>query len=383
MKKIIGIFLSLIVLLSIVCISPVFAQETEVPKPEYSRGKVIEVLSQTQYPGENDTFYTQKLKIQRNDTKEVVEIEVGTEFQPLNHNQLLKKGTDVILAQQEIVPGEKQYVLADVYRLPTLLWLLVGFCLLVVFVAHRQGLFSIVGMGVSLAILLMFIMPQILAGQNPVLISLIGCSAIAVITVYLCHGFNRESHIALGSMLLTLVMVSVLANIAIQFAQLVGLGSEEAYFLQFSTTAKLNLQGLLLGGIMIGALGVLDDITIAQVSLVQQLKEAKPDITFQELYMRGLAVGKDHVASLVNTLVLAYAGTSLPLFLLFTLSDVQPHWVSLNSETIAEEVVHTLTGSIGLVLAVPLTTLVASYFAIHRPSTKKVSPKTHSHTHKH
>ncbi len=340
------------------------------PQPEYHRARVTRVLSETRLAESETALYTQELEVQRLDTNEAITLIVGSEFQPLNQNQLLKKGTQVIIARQEVAPNRFEYVLADIYRLPSLIWLAVGLFLLVIVVARLQGLFAILGMGISFVVLITFILPQILSGQNPVVISIIGCSIVAAITVYLSHGVRRESHIALFSMLLSLLAVGVLSFLTVKAAQLVGLGSEEAYFLQFGPTTRLNLQGLFLGGIMLGTLGVLDDICLAQVSVVTQLKEAKPNIEFSELYRRSLAVGKDHVASLVNTLVLAYAGSSLPLFLLFTMNDTQPAWVALNSEIIAEEVVRTITGSIGLVLAVPLTTIAASYFVAR----KKVTP---------
>jgi uncharacterized membrane protein len=153
---------------------------------------------------------------------------------------------------------------------------------------------------------------------------------------------------------------------AVKAAQLVGLGSEEAYFLQFTDTARINLQGLLLGGILLGALGVLDDITVSQVSIVYELFDAKKNISWLELYERGLAVGKDHVASLVNTLVLAYAGANLPLFLLLVLNTQTPTWVSLNSDILVEEIIRTIAGSIGLVLAVPLSTFLAAQIVTRR-----------------
>lgn len=343
--------------------------------PTYSVGTVEEITEEKKIENQGISYYTQVLKIRKKDDGKIVEVQAGNEYQPLNENQRLKKGTQVVLGYQEVTPGDFQYVVSDVYRLPILIWLAVGFFALVLFIARKQGLTSIVGMVLSLFVLTYHIVPQILAGQNPILVSLIGCTVIATLTVYLCHGFNRESHIALAAMFMTLASVSLLSYITVHLSHLVGLGSEEAYYLQFGPSAKLNLQGLLLGGIMLGTLGVLDDITIAQISIVTQLKEAKPDIDFFELYNRGLSVGKDHVASLVNTLILAYAGSSLPLFLLFTLSKTQPTWVALNSEMIAEEIVRTLTGSIGLVIAVPLATLAASYFAIFRPQTKKRGPQ--------
>jgi uncharacterized membrane protein len=142
----------------------------------------------------------------------------------------------------------------------------------------------------------------------------------------------------------------------------------------------VNLQGLLLGGILLGALGILDDIAIAQVSVIFQLKEVNNKLSFKELYERGLKVGKDHVASLVNTLVLAYAGANLPLFLLFTINRDIPLWVTLNNEIIAEEVVRTLVGSMGLVLAVPITTLLAAV-VVSRLGALPTKGGRHAHAH--
>jgi uncharacterized membrane protein len=356
---------------------------TAVVAPQYTVGTVTEIVEEKRIESGGRDTYTQALRIRLNDKNEVVQVQAGNEFQPLNANQRVNVGTQVVLAYQEVMPGQFEYVISDIYRMPVLVWLGVGFFALVLFIARKQGLFSIMGMVLSLFVLTYMIVPQILAGQNPILISLLGCCVIATLTVYLSHGFTRESHIALAAMFMTLASVSILSYITVHLSHLVGLGTEEAYYLQFGPSAKLNLQGLLLGGIMLGTLGVLDDITIAQISIVTQLKEAKPDIEFFELYNRGLSVGKDHVASLVNTLILAYAGSSLPLFLLFTMSQTQPTWVAVNSEMIAEEVVRTLTGSIGLVIAVPLATLAASYFAIYRPQQKKSATQPHIHAHSH
>jgi uncharacterized membrane protein len=235
-------------------------------------------------------------------------------------------------------------------------------------VGGLRGAASFVGMMVSIGILLSYIVPQILSGSNPVVISLIGSLAIGALTIYIAHGVSKKSHVALASMTAILLLVAGLAYMAVKAAQLVGLGSEEARFLQFGDTANINLQGLLLGGILLGALGVLDDITVSQASIVFELKEAKKDISWHELYERSLNIGRDHVASLVNTLVLAYAGANLPLFLLFILNEQSPDWVTLNSDILVEEIVRTLAGSIGLVLAVPLSTFIASTVATKYPT---------------
>jgi uncharacterized membrane protein len=275
---------------------------------------------------------------------------------------------------------QPQVQIADRYRLPTLGWILGGFFVLVLAVSGWRGGLSIVGMGVSLVVLALYVVPQIMSGGNPLTVSMIGAFVIAALTVYLSHGFSVKSHLAFVSMMVTLLAVALLAHTAVELAQLTGFGSEEAGFLAYGATASINLQGLLLGGILLGALGVLDDICVSQISTVIELRRANAKWKLHELYAAGMRVGRDHVASLVNTLVLAYAGANLPLFILFSLAQDTPAWVHLNSELLAEEIVRTLVGSIGLVLAVPLTTLLVSIWA----ERAKVLPSGgHSHSHPH
>ncbi len=363
--------------------SKVQAQTPDAPKQTYLNGQITAINDEQRLPGDTagQYFYTQNLQIERDDTHEKVAVQAGTEVQPLSENQRYAVGTKVILVEQQDENGHAQFGIADTYRIPAMVWLLIGFLALVILAAGKKGFFAIVGMFMSLGVLMFFIVPHIIQGENPVLIALIGSIAVAVITVYMSHGWSMESHLAIFSMGLSLVAVGLLSYGAVHAAHLAGLGSEEAAYLQFGTTAKINLQGLLLGGMMIGALGVLDDITLAQISVIHQLHDAKPEMDFAELYRRGLEVGKDHVASLVNTLILAYAAGSLPLFLLFTINTAAPSWVTLNSEIIAEEVVRTLTGSIGLVLAVPIATFIASYFMIWK--NPPLSKNGHAHNHSH
>lgn len=349
---------------------------------DYSTGTVETILEQREIQTEESqhTFFTQNVEVRRDDTGELVRIPVGTEFQPLNEQQLLEVGTQVIVTTSEIGGGESQVVISDVYRMPVIWTLLALFLAAVIAIARWQGVRSIIGMVLSIGILVMFIVPQLLSGADPLATALIGSLMIGASTIYLSHGVSIKSHIALGSLSVILAVVAVLSSISVSAAQLVGLGSEEAYFLQFGETSVINLQGLLLGGIVLGALGVLDDIAVSQVSVVFQLKFLKKKIAFQELYSRALYVGKDHVASLVNTLVLAYAGANLPLFLLLILDKQTPLWVIVNSQIIVEEVVRTLVGSIGLVLAVPLTTAVCAAIA-ERLSDVQLKELSDGHAH--
>lgn len=377
-KFVIQIFCFLFFLSSV---TSIFAQASG--EGSYFRARVMKIIEEKKMNEQDSVFYTQRIEVKRLDTNQLAEIAVGTEFQPLNQNQLVKVGSTIIVTEQKKPDNTTELVVVDIYRTPAVVWLLGGFFLLVIFVAGLQGLMSIIGMVISLAILSMFIVPHILLGENPIVVTLIGATGIAALTIYLSHGFSLKSHISLFSMMSVLAVVAILSQVSVKTAQIVGLGTEEAYYLQFGQTSKINLQGLLLGGILLGALGVLDDICVSQVSIVFEMKALKKDTTFPELFDHALQVGKDHVASLVNTLVLAYAGANLPLFILFSINNQIPHWVTLNSEIILEEVIRTLTGSIGLVLSVPLSTLIAAYISEKLPVKFFESPRKKHSKHNH
>lgn len=335
---------------------PVQAQEA----PIHSRATVTAIVEEQELRADNKVGYIQKLEVSRSDTNEKVHILVGSTFQPIEAAKKLRVGQSVIISQL-VENNQPVWVLVDShFRLPTLGLLAIVFFLLVVGIARIQGILSIVGMGVSFAVLLAFVVPQILTGANPLFISILASMVIGAASMYLSHGINLKSHIAFGSIIVTLTVVTLLSSFVLKVSGMQGTGSEEAVFLQIDPANKVNLQGLLLAGIVLGTLGILDDICIAQVSVIKELIQAKPSIQLKELLSRGLSIGKDHIASLVNTLILAYAGASLPLFLLFFQNNTRPWWVVLNDEMIAEEIVRTLSGSIGLVLAVPFTTILSA-----------------------
>ncbi len=250
-----------------------------------------------------------------------------------------------------------EYSFADRQRLGPL-FLLVGiFVLAVVGLGRWQGLRALLGLGVSLLVLTTFVLPAVLEGTNPLAVALVGSAVIAVVALYLAHGVNAWTTTALVGTLSSLAVVGLLGALFVDAAQFSGLADEEASFLQI-TAGQIDLRGLLLGGIVIGALGVLDDVTVTQVSAVWELHGANPGLGRWALYRSALRIGRDHIASTVNTLVLAYAGASLPLFLLFTQAD-QGLADVVNGEAVAVEVVRALVGSVGLVASVPLTTALA------------------------
>ena len=266
----------------------------------------------------------------------------------------------------EGAPAGSEYYFADYQRKVPMLWLALLFAGAVVLLGRWRGLRALVGLGLSLFVLTGFVLPSILEGNNPVAVAIVGSAAILVLALYLAHGFNVRTTTAVLGTLASLAVTGVLAVVFVQGSRLTGLASEEAVYLRISAEA-VNLQGLLLGGIIIGSLGVLDDVTVTQASAVWELRKANRTLGARELYTAALRIGRDHIASTVNTLVLAYAGASLPLMILFTQAN-RPLAEVVSGEVVAVEVIRTLVGSVGLVASVPVTTaLTAVVVAGWRP----------------
>lgn len=256
--------------------------------------------------------------------------------------------------------GDRVYVVTDWVRRPALAWLVALFAVASFLVAGFKGLRAVAATAASLGIVIVFIVPRILAGWDPVVVSLLGVGGILLLAIYFVHGVSWSTTAALVG---TYAAVAVTMALGLGFsdaARLTGLGTEDAVFL-LSAAPQVALRGLLLAGLLIGALGALTDITIVQASVVRELAHTDPTLRLRELYRRGMNVGRDHVGSLVNTLVLAYTGAGLSLFILLNLGEV-PLARAVNLELVASEVVHTLVGSIGLILAVPITTILAAWW---------------------
>lgn len=267
-------------------------------------------------------------------------------------------GDEVFVNYSPEGPIETRYTFSDFRRGTPLLFLGGLFAIVVVALSRLKGVAALVGLAISLLILTRFVLPAILEGSNPVIVVVAGGALIMFVTLYLAHGMNALTSTALLGTLVSLILTGLLAFLFVEIGNFTGLASEEALFLQFSAD-QVNLKGLLLGGIIIGALGVLDDVTVTQASAVWELNAANPTMGFAELYKSALRIGRDHISSTVNTLVLAYAGSSLPLLVLFAVSN-QSLGRTLNGEVIAEEVVRTGVGNIGLVASVPITTALAA-----------------------
>jgi uncharacterized membrane protein len=259
------------------------------------------------------------------------------------------------------------------------------FLVLTVIFTGKQGIGSMIGLIASVAVLVGYLVPALLGGQNPVLVTFIASFTIITLTIFIAHGFRVRTFIAFFSMNLTLILAYGISTIFVYFSQMFGVGSEDTFYLASIVNADLNLRGILLAGVIVGMLGVLDDVTVAQAATIDEIKRANPKIKFKQLYRAGMSVGRDHIASLVNTLALAYVGSSLPLFLLLYINSSNvPIWITLNSEFIGQELVRTLSGSIAIILAVPITSFIAAKVFdkyIHKPKEKIERIYHHGHSH--
>jgi uncharacterized membrane protein len=250
----------------------------------------------------------------------------------------------------------------DFVRTTPILWLTIIFAAAIIWISKWKGVRALLSMAFSLYVIIAYIIPHILIGEDPLRVSIIGSAVLLGVTLYLTYGWTLKTHSSVLSMILVLLLTGTLSAVFVYFTRLNGSGDENAMYLMQAMTNRISMRGLLLGGYIIGALGVLDDLVTTQASAVFELHHANPNFGFKDLYNSAMRIGQDHVAATVNTLVLAYAGASLPMLLLFTLARGDLTYL-INFAFIAEEVVRTLVGSLGLIAAVPLTTVIAIFFA--------------------
>lgn len=294
------------------------------------------------------------------DTGEQVSFEMvddtGDTFRP---------GQQVRLQAITDADGQTTYLVSD-FRRDGPIALLAGlFIVSVIALGRWQGVRALVGLALTFLLIVGFIVPAILAGSGPVVVALVGSLAIMIVTLYLSHGLSRKTTAAVVGTAVALLLTGILAAAFTSLASLTGFTSEEARLANVEV-GGLSLRGLLLAGIIIGGLGVLDDVTMSQSSTVFALHRADPRAGFGGLVRAALVVGRDHIAATVNTLFLAYAGASLPLLILFA-TGIDPFGTVITSEIVAVEVVRTLVGSIGLIAAVPVTTALAAGLVVAEP----------------
>ncbi|MEU5154858.1 YibE/F family protein [Glycomyces sp. NPDC021274] len=281
---------------------------------------------------------------------------------------VVEAGDDVILLHTPDSVSGQQYHIIDHDRSSALWALVIAFALAVVAFGRWKGLRSLVSLGITFAVVLLFMVPAVLDGSSPILVAVVGSAAIMLVSLYLGHGWNRTTTVAVVGTLASLVVTVLLAEAAVNLTKLNGVLDENTTNLALQY--PIDMSGLLLAGILIGALGVIDDVTVSQAATVDEVAKANPKWGPARLFKSGMRVGRDHLTSVVNTLVLAYAGASLPLLVLIAAAN-RPLEQVLTSQTIATEIVRSVAGTLGLIAAVPITTWLAAYLARRQPKPKE------------
>jgi uncharacterized membrane protein len=366
-------FLLFFIVIAAFLFLPYFSQ-VELPDVQMSafgsetvRARVDEIIEEGQIDlgGTVQRYQIARVEVLEGDYQGILmEIDYGKR-QVLPADVYLNPGDEILVTLGSRADNVLTAYFVDFVRTRPMLWLFLVFVVSILVISRWEGLRSLLGMLFSLFVIIAYIIPHILVGEDPVRVSIIGSAILLGVTLYLTYGWNLKTHAAVLGMVFSLVITGLLAWVFVLFTRLNGGGDENALFLMQMLNSQINLRGLLLGGMIIGALGVLDDLVITQASAAFELYGANPGLGFRGLYNAAMRIGRDHVAATVNTLVLAYAGASLPMLLLFSLGRGD-YGSLVNYSFVAEEVVRTLVGSLGLVAAVPLTTAIAAGFALYR-----------------
>lgn len=325
-------------------------------------GRVLKILEEeTIAAGPNGTEQTvQRIQVEITEGERqghAIEIEHGAAL--IGSKQRRVKEGDRVLVEYTQGPAGENWYISDFVRLPSLAILFLLFSVAAIAVGRSVGVRSLISMLYAVLVILFFILPHIAAGQDPVVVAIVGSLLALAPSLYLTYSWNWKTHSAFLGMTISLFATSALAFLFVGFSHLTGFASEESALLAFSSNIEIDMQGLALAGIIIGTVGVLDDVTVSQASAIFELNRANPALKRKQLFDHGMTIGRDHIASMVNTLMMAYVGAALPFFLLLVTFDA-PLTQTLNREFLAEEIIRTLVGSLGLILAVPITSLIAS-----------------------
>jgi uncharacterized membrane protein len=350
-----------IFILAIFLPAPVRAADVMQDQVTIVRAKVLDVLTQSEETMPNSTVESpvQSLEVQileGTDTGKTVVFD--------NDYVMLKAGQTFFLSYTIQPEGNKFYSVFEPDRLPTLAFLLILFIALVLIFGGTQGLRGLLSLSGSMLVIVFVLLPLIIHGFPPLLVSIVVSALIIILGSYVTHGFNKTTSSAVIGMILTVIVTGALAYFAVHNSQLTGVTGDEAIYLSFNLSGGIDLVGILMGGIMIGLLGVLYDVSIGQAISVEELHKIAPHVGRWEIYKRAIRIGREHIGALVNTLAIAYVGASLPLLLLFYSGADATFSVIINREVFATEIIRILVGSIGLVLSVPITTLLAVYMLI-------------------
>jgi uncharacterized membrane protein len=369
LPKIKGVFILTVFLFVFFPLGALAASESmgDIPKDEMFKAEVVEILDEQEKvskEGVETTKQNLRLKGLEGERQGEEFVFEGIDDLTVLRNKTYRKGQEVWVTATYKENGEPVYYVVDHVRNSVIWWLAGIFVLALLLVGGFKGLRALMALVVTFAVLILYIIPSILKGVNPLLPTLVGSTVILLVIIYLTEGFKLRSHIAILSTFLSLLVTIILSWVFVKAAELTGVTSHEVSSLVSLGEGAINFQGLLLAGIIIGALGVLDDVIVSQVATVEQIIDVDRYQRKWEVFKRAYKVGISHISSMTNTLFLAYAGASLPLLILFISGNSAfTGWTQvISNETIATEIVRTLTGSIGLILAVPISTGIAVWW---------------------
>ena len=347
--------IALKIFLFILLLIPSFSFAQEEAAGEILKGKVVEVVSETEEVNflKDEPVTIQNLKVKDNKMGEIVDV--------YNDYAVVSVGQKVFYSVNDFGEGNYQNFLVEVSRTNQIILLTILFIVVVAFFSGLKGIRSLFSLILSFFAIIFIMIPLILKGVDPLIIGPLLSFLILFFAIFFSYGFNKVSTVAFVGTSITVIFTSILAFVSIKLFSLSGISDGTLVYLSFLPDVSINLINLIIAGIIIGVLGVLDDIAVTQVAVVRELYLANEKITSKEVYQRAIRVGQDHVSALVNTLVLAYTGVALPLILYFKLSNGSFESI-ISSELVATEIVRTIVGSIGVVLAVPITTILAVKF---------------------
>lgn len=361
------IFLNLFLFFAIFLFWPstqVLAQEE---KSQSFKAEVIQIVDSVQKDREDGSKFTQqdlKLIILDGDKKGDEILYKGIDEIEVANIKEYKVGDRVFVDSYINSENQEVFYVADYVRSGRLYFLAAIFFALVIIVGRFKGLKAIISLALSFVIIIKLILPAILAGRDPFLVSLFGGLLILALIIYLTEGWRRKSHLAVISVLISLAATLLLSILFVNLAALSGLAQEEAAFLVGISGLSINFKGLLLAGFIIGAIGVLDDIIVGQIEAVESIREANPNLEKKRIFSLAYRVGNTHLGAIVNTLFLTYTGAAMPLLLLFILNKNSGIGLErfINNEAVSTEIVRTLVGSIGVMLSMPIATFLAAFF---------------------
>jgi uncharacterized membrane protein len=329
--------------------------------------KVTDIVDEGQINlnGKDQLYQVMHVQVLEGDYKDIsFQIDYGKR-QLRNDSFRFVPGDEVYVEVDKAPDGTLQANYMDYVRSRPLLILLITFILSMLVMGRWKGLGSLISLGISMVMIIGYVIPHILAGEDPVTVSLIGSVILLVATLYLTYGWNLKTHASAVSIMVSLLLTGALSLFFVYLTRLTGYGDENAMYLMQFSSASIDPRGLLLGGMIIGSLGVLDDLVTSQSAAVVEIHDANPSLGFRLTFQKAMRIGQDHVAATVNTLVLAYTGAALPLLLIFTLGNGSYSYF-INSEFLAEEIVRTLVGSLGLIAAVPISTFLATVIILYQ-----------------